>query len=77
MVEKMSDKYEYNLGYFEGIRNALRAYHQFPNIQDFYLWLDKEMKEAKELRDESYNEMNYDECTCFDGEIDINCRECY
>jgi hypothetical protein len=48
------ENYEYNLGYFEGIRNALMAYHRFPEIDDFYLWLDKELKESKLLRDESY-----------------------
>jgi len=54
VVLLMSENYEYNLGYFEGIRNALMAYHRFPEIDDFYLWLDKEVKEAKLLRDESY-----------------------
>ena len=52
----MSDDYQYHWGYFEGIRNALMAYHRFPEIDDFYLWLDKEVKLAKLWRDESYED---------------------
>ena len=50
----MSDDYEYHLGYFEGVRAVLMAYHSYPELDDFYHWLKRELKEAKILRDESY-----------------------
>ena len=53
----MSDK-DYHEGYFEGVRAALLAYMHFQeeginNLSDlaFHKWLNNEMKEAKELRD--------------------------
>ena len=50
---------EYNLGYFEGIRNAYMTYSTFNHHDDrelanqkFIEWISKELAEAKKLRDE-------------------------
>ena len=51
--ENMSDK-DYHEGYFEGVRAALLAYIHFQEDginNPFHKWLNNEMKEAKELRD--------------------------
>ena len=50
----MNHDYDYHLGYFEGVRAVLMAYHSYPELDDFYHWLNRELKEAKKLRDESY-----------------------
>ena len=52
----INENYEYNLGYFEGVRAVLMAYHSYPELDDFYHWLNRELKEAKKLRDESYED---------------------
>ena len=52
----MSDDYDYHLGYFEGVRAVLQAYHIYPELDDFYHWLTIELKEAKILRDASYED---------------------
>jgi len=50
----MSDN-EYDIGYFEGIRNAMMAFHLDANAGDcvfFIDWLQRELEDAKRLRDE-------------------------
>lgn len=42
---------EYNLGYFEGVRNVFMALHSLTE-DDFNIWLADELAEAKKLRDE-------------------------
>lgn len=51
---------EYNLGYFEGIRNAYMAWASFNHhddhmlaLQNFLEWIANELADAKKLRDES------------------------
>ena len=46
----MSD-HDYNIGYFEGMRNALISYVRMPNKEQWLAWLEAELKDAKELRD--------------------------
>ena len=48
----MSD--DYDLGYFEGIRNAMMAFIQDEKSADcvfFFGWLENELEDAKRLRD--------------------------
>ena len=47
----MSENSEYNLGYFEGVRNALMAYIQMPDKEQWLVWIEAELKTAKKLRD--------------------------
>jgi hypothetical protein len=42
---------EYDLGYFEGLRNAMIAYMRMPDKDQFFEWLCNEVKEAKSVRD--------------------------
>ena len=49
----MSDK-DYHEGYFEGVRAALLAYMHFQEEginNPFHKWINNEMREARELRD--------------------------
>jgi hypothetical protein len=47
----MTDK-DYHEGYFEGVRAALLAYMHFQEDDNkFHAWLNKEVTEAKDLRD--------------------------
>jgi len=41
---------EYNLGYFEGVRNVFMALNTLTD-DDFIIWLASELAEAKQLRD--------------------------
>jgi len=50
---------EYNLGYFEGVRNVYMAFSSFHHhddnalaLQRFIEWIGEELAEAKRLRDE-------------------------
>ena len=46
---------DYDLGYFEGVRNVLLAYMNLQgNDVKFHAWLNEELKEALRLRDENY-----------------------
>jgi hypothetical protein len=45
--------HDYDIGYFEGLRNALIYYVRMPNKEQWLKWLEAELKNAKELRDES------------------------
>jgi len=47
----MSENSEYHLGYFEGLRNALVSYVRMPDKEQWLIWLEVELKTAKELRD--------------------------
>ena len=50
----MSDR-DYDLGYFEGIRNAFRQYAVCQSAEDleiFKEWILAELKDAKELMEE-------------------------
>jgi len=50
--EILSDK-DYHEGYFEGVRATLTAFIHFQNdINMFHAWLNKEVKESKEVVDE-------------------------
>lgn len=61
---------EYNLGYFEGVRNVFMSWSTLMNmhldqddaIQAFMRWLADEFADAKKLKDESTT------CSC-DGTI--------
>lgn len=45
---------DYDLGYFEGVRNVLLAYmHLQTDVVEFHAWLNKEVEEALRLRDEN------------------------
>ena len=46
--------HDYDIGYFEGLRNALIYYVRMPNKEQWLKWLEAELKNAKELRDESW-----------------------
>jgi len=46
-----SENAEYNLGYFEGIRNVVVAI-PLTSPEEFREWLAKELAEALKLRDE-------------------------
>jgi len=47
----MTEVEEYNLGYFEGLRNALQFFmHAHDNVE-FLEVLEKELKAARDLRD--------------------------
>lgn len=43
---------EYDLGYFEGLRNAMVAFMRAADKDQFFEWLCKEVDEAKRLRDD-------------------------
>ena len=43
---------EYDLGYFEGLRNAMVAFMRMPDKDQFFEWLCGEVEEAKSLRNE-------------------------
>jgi len=43
---------EYDLGYFEGVRNVMVAYIRMPDKEQWFTWLTKELDDAKRLRDE-------------------------
>ena len=48
----MSEETDYNLGYFEGIRNVFMAYMQAPDEKSFLEWLETELADARRLRDD-------------------------
>lgn len=48
----MCEENDYNLGYFEGVRNVLMAYIRMPDKDQFFQWLETEMADARRLRDD-------------------------
>ena len=49
---------DYDLGYFEGIRNALFILMKSKDIEEFTLELQKEIDSAKKLHHESRSDLN-------------------
>lgn len=41
----------YDVGYFEGVRNALVAFIRMPDKKQFLEWLDAEVEDAKRLKE--------------------------
>ena len=48
----MSEESDYNLGYFEVIRNVFMAFMQAPDEKSFLEWLETELADARRLRDD-------------------------
>jgi hypothetical protein len=42
----------YDVGYFEGFRNALLGYIRMPDKEQWLEWMETEIEEARRLRDD-------------------------
>ena len=48
----MSENAEYNLGYFEGVRNCYMEFIRTGDVDMYIEWISRELAEARQLRDE-------------------------